>query len=95
MECEYTYTEVVDQNVVKDALREAYAPAAEAQRLAALPVLSPAEVAQLYGLSVPFLQRLRAENRGPANVNLGKKIVYTAKAIQSWMDQQTIEPRAI
>ena len=90
-----TKTTEADPAIVKDAVREAYAGAAEAQRLAALPVLTPAEVSRLYGLSVPYLEKLRADNRGPAYVNLGRKILYTTKAIQAWMDAQTVEPRAI
>lgn len=61
---------------VKDAIREAYAPAAEAQRLAAKSTLAQEEVSALYGLSVSMLEKMRADNRGPACIiNLGRNIL--------------------
>ena len=85
----------IEDAIVKDAVREAYAPAAEVQRLAAKPVLSQEEVSILYGVSVSSLEKMRADNRGPAYINLGRKILYTTSAIQAWLDAQTIQPRAI
>lgn len=88
-------TVTLDRNIMREVMRETYAHAAELHELAAKPALSPDEVSKLYGISVSSLEKMRADNRGPAYVNLGRKILYSAKAIQKWLDAQTIEPRNI
>ena len=95
MSMEYKYTEI-SPDTIKDAIKEAYAQAALVQRLAAKPTLTPDEVSAVYGLSVPYLAKMRAENRGPEYVMLGtRKIVYTQKAIEKWMRVQTVTPRNV
>lgn len=92
---ESTTTEI-DAQVIREAVREAYAPAAEMQMLAAKPALTQEEVATLYGMSVSALEKMRASNRGPEYVQLGpRKIVYTPAAIQKWLDVQTVTPRHV
>ncbi len=85
----------IDATVIRDAVTQAYAQAAEMQRLAHKAALSPEEVSTVYGLSVSYLEKLRADNRGPEYVALGRKIVYTPKAIEKWMAAQTVTPRYV
>jgi predicted DNA-binding transcriptional regulator AlpA len=83
------------EEAFRAAMLEAYAPAAEMQRLAAKPVLTQDEVSTLYGVSVSALEKMRAANRGPAYVSLGRKIMYSPAAIQKWLEIQTVQPRNI
>lgn len=82
---------------IRKAILEAMAPAVEMQKLAHKATLSPAEVAMLYGIAASTLEKMRAENRGPAYTQLARagKILYTRQSIDAWLATQTIQPRAV
>ena len=82
---------------IRKAIAEVLAPAAEMQRLSHKASLSPFEVAELYGISASMLEKMRAENRGPAYTQLSKsgKVLYTRKAMDDWLAAQTVQPRAV
>ena len=71
--------------------------AAYLQGLSVKPVLTPAEVQSLYGISTSSLEKMRASNRGPAYVQLAKRgsVLYTRKALDNWLDVQTIKPAIV
>lgn len=87
----------MSDEVVRKAVLEAMRPAVEMQMLAHKATLSPAEVSMLYGLPVPTLEKMRAENRGPAYCQLAKhgKVLYTRQSIDDWLAAQQVQPRAV
>ena len=40
------------------------------------------------------LARWRHEGRGPAFVKLGSRVAYTGRALNEWIDSQTVRPTA-
>lgn len=82
---------------IRQAILEAMAPAVEMQRLAHKAMLSPADVATLYGISEESLKKMRAENRGPAYSQLAKggKVLYTRQSLDVWLAAQAVQPRAV
>lgn len=71
---------------IRKAIAEVLAPAAEMQRLSHKAVLTPAEVAILYGITVSTLEKMRGENRGPAYSQLARngKVLYSRQSIDAW-----------
>jgi len=86
-----------EQQIIRDAIIEAMQPAVTMQALSLKAVLTPDEVCTLYGISASTLEKMRAENRGPAYSQLARhgKVLYTRENIDKWIRVQTIEPRVI
>lgn len=82
---------------IREAIQSAFAEAAELQKLAVKPMLTPSEVNRLYGIAESTLEKMRAANRGPAYSQLTAKgkVLYSRKAIDSWLEVQSITPRAV
>ncbi len=58
---------------------------------------------KLYFTNDPALQALapystmahwRSEGRGPAFIKVGSRVAYRGKALNEWLDRQTVEPAA-
>lgn len=87
----------LEASVLMNAMIEAMSPAVEMQKLAAKPVLTPSEVATLFGIPVSTLEKMRMENRGPAYSQLSRKgkVLYSRASIDAWIALQAVQPRAI
>lgn len=53
-------------------------------------MLSVDETVKLYGLSQRTLEKLRAEGRGPAYHEMGKRILYRRTDLDTWMNQHRV-----
>lgn len=82
---------------ILEAIKSVFVEAAELQKLAVKPMLTPSEVNKLYGIAESTLEKMRASNRGPAYSQLAirGKILYSRKAIDTWLEIQSIRPRNI
>jgi predicted DNA-binding transcriptional regulator AlpA len=56
------------------------------------PILSERELAEWLGVSLPSLQRMRAEGTGPRFVQLTqRRIGYRKSAVELWLSARTID----
>ena len=53
--------------------------------------LNEHQVADIVGLSVKTLRRMRQERRGPAYSKVGRLVRYSDQIVADWMDSQRIE----
>lgn len=44
--------------------------------------------------SYSTLAQWRSQGKGPAFVRLGKRVAYTGRALNAWLDAQTVNPGA-
>jgi excisionase family DNA binding protein len=54
-------------------------------------LLTTEEAANYLNLSPRSLIRWRVERRGPPAVRVGRKIMYRARDLESWLDEHTLE----
>lgn len=87
----------MSEEQIREAIRSVFVEVAELQKLAVKPMLTPSEVNKLYGIAESTLEKMRASNRGPAYSQLTAKgkVLYSRKAIDTWLEVQSITPRAI
>lgn len=87
----------MSENIIRQTILEAMAPAVEMQLLANKQALTPSEVEKLYGISKTRLDHLRGENRGPQYTQLAERgaVLYTPAAIQRWLQMNSTTPKAV
>jgi predicted DNA-binding transcriptional regulator AlpA len=52
-------------------------------------LLSENEIAQIFGRSVPTLQKDRLRGNGPPYLKIGRLVRYRPSAVQAWLDEHT------
>lgn len=87
----------MSEEQIREAIQSAFAEAAELQKLAVKPMLTPSEVSKLYGIAESTLEKMRSANRGPAYSQLTAKgkVLYSRQSIDTWLEIQRITPRAV
>ncbi|WP_320008431.1 helix-turn-helix domain-containing protein [Maridesulfovibrio sp.] len=71
---------------LREAAREAFAPAAELAKLQNRLSVTPAEAAQLIGVSPDTLRNWRVQKRGPEYSKIGTKVVYEVPKLRKWLE---------
>lgn len=56
--------------------------------------LSVEQVAEATGLSVPWLNQLRGQSKGPAYMRVGRRILYAPDVVRAWLDTHTQQTKA-
>jgi predicted DNA-binding transcriptional regulator AlpA len=51
-------------------------------------LLSENEISQLFGRSIPTLQKDRLRGNGPPFIKIGRLVRYSPSAVQAWLDDQ-------
>lgn len=54
------------------------------------PMLTPAEAAVVIGVSVNALQKMRAANKGPAFVQMGRRIRYPRSWVLAYLEGHAV-----
>jgi predicted DNA-binding transcriptional regulator AlpA len=58
-------------------------------------LLNDSQVSEIYGLTKPWLRRVRREHRGPRFLRLGNKMIrYRREDIEAYLAAQTVETEA-
>ena len=56
--------------------------------------LSVEQVAEATGLSVPWLNQLRCERRGPSFMRVGRRVIYSPDVVAAWLASHTQQTQA-
>ncbi len=51
-------------------------------------LLSENEISQIFGRSIPTLQKDRLRGNGPPFIKIGRLVRYSPSAVQAWLDDQ-------
>ena len=51
-------------------------------------LLSENEISQIFGRSIPTLQKDRLRGMGPPFIKIGRLVRYSPSAVQAWLDDQ-------
>lgn len=51
-------------------------------------LISQAEAAEILGVSIRFLQRLRSGGEGPRIIRLGSRVKYRERDLEGWLASQ-------
>ena len=51
-------------------------------------LLSENEISQIFGRSIPTLQKDRLKGLGPPYLKIGRLVRYSPSAVQAWLDDQ-------
>jgi predicted DNA-binding transcriptional regulator AlpA len=51
-------------------------------------LLSENEISQIFGRSIPTLQKDRLRGNGPPFIEIGRLVRYSPSAVQAWLDDQ-------
>ena len=52
--------------------------------------LNEYQASDVIGLSVKTLRRMRHEMRGPNNIKLGRRVVYSETDLETWLDAHRV-----
>jgi hypothetical protein len=50
--------------------------------------LTPEELGKIINIQISTLAKWRSEGHGPAHLKVGRRVMYPADAVQSWLDRQ-------
>lgn len=56
--------------------------------------LTVQQASQATGLSVPWLNQLRSERRGPTYIKVGTRVLYRPADIEAWLSQHVQQTKA-
>jgi predicted DNA-binding transcriptional regulator AlpA len=51
-------------------------------------LLSENEISEIFGRSIPTLQKDRLRGNGPPFIKIGRLVRYSPSAVQAWLDDQ-------